>query len=183
MTEQDAPLFISRLCALAEVHNRELSAPAQMLYFDALKDFSIQDVLRALNEAVSGRLFFPVPAVIREILQGSAEDRAEIAWQTWKEAARKHGSYVSLVLYDAALADTIIAVFGGWPQACAVDLSDEMWAAKRKEFARVYRIMQQRDLTGTRRLAGLSELQNTNPEWSAHTPVAEIGAPERKKLT
>lgn len=183
MTEQDAPIFIGRLLAIAEVYNRELSAPAQMLYFDALKEFPLTDVLNALEQAINGKLYFPVPAIIRELLIGSEEDQVETAWQEWKLAARRHGSYVSLVLHDSALAETLVAVFGGWPQACSAELSDEMWSAKRKEFSRVYRVMVKRELSGPRRLAGLAEIQNTNPEWEHHTPIAHIGTADRKQLT
>jgi hypothetical protein len=86
------------------------------------------------------------------------------------------GSYASVVVEDAALGETITALFGSWPAACLADLSPEMWASKRKEFGRVYRVMRQRNLDGVRYLPGIAERDNGFRNHSLrHVPVARIG--------
>ncbi len=181
MTTDELPAFTSRILAVAELYNEKLSEAKILLYFDALLDLPLETVFRGFKEAVQQSDWFPRPARVREIVLGTRTDKAEAAWIAWKEAARRHGSYTSLIIEDPALAETIIAVFTSWPAACALELSDEMWSSKRKEFERVYRIMERRELKGPLRLAGLAEIQNTNPEWQKHTPVAHIGDSDKPK--
>lgn len=182
MTENNREAFGRDMLMMASGYNAPMSDLRIELYFAALHDLDIAIVERAITVAVNRCKFCPTIADLREVVDGSQTDRAELAWMTWKEAARKHGAYTSLDCADAAFAETILAVFTSWPAACSLDLSDEMWAAKRKEFERVYRVMERRELGGSRRLAGIAELQNTNPEWTRHTPIAYIGAITQKQL-
>lgn len=183
MIEDDRPQFARDMFMMASGFNAPMNDLRIELYFAALKDLEIGTIEHAITVAVNRCKFCPTIAEIREVVNGSQTDRAELAWLTWKELAHKHGAYTSLEIADPAFAETILAVFGSWASACSLSLSDEMWAAKRKEFERVFRVMEMRELTGSRRLAGIAELQNTNPEWAQHTPVAQVGSLTRKQLT
>lgn len=169
--------FIAKLCELGELLEAKSLSPArQTLYFEALEDLPLKAVLIGLRVAAKTCTFMPKPAEIRKLAVGDEEDYAERAWMAFKQAMSKLGSYTSLVTQDAAVADTIIAVFGGWPEACAADLSPEMWSSKRKEFGRVYRVLRDRGLTGARYLAGVCERQNAGRlEWQKYNPVGVIG--------
>jgi hypothetical protein len=133
------------------------------MYFRALQDLPWETVKVGCRRALSQCRFLPKPVEIRELAGGpveSAEDRTERAWLAWRNAARAVGSYKSLVIQESALAMTLVAMFGGWPQACTAEFSAEMWAAKRKEFGRVYRVMQSRETGGPVRLPGHHERTN-----------------------
>lgn len=177
MTNQESPNFFSRLKALAELFDAKFSEAKATLYFEALKDLPLEAVIRALNQAVKSCTFMPRPAELRNFALGDSEDRAEGAWISFRETMKRAGSYASLSIADAALGETIIAMFGSWPQACAQELSPEMWSSKRKEFARVYHVMCQRNLSGSRYLAGICEQQNgSKRDWLRYVPVHRLDA-------
>ena len=119
-----------------------------------------------VTAAVRTFKFMPKPAEIRVLAIGDTEDLAEQAWLNWKKAARIAGAYASIATDDPALGEALVSIFGGWPEACLIELSPEMWAAKRKEFGRVYRVMAERRLVGPRYLPGLCERANAGqPDW------------------
>lgn len=177
MTNKESPEFLRRLKALAELFDAKFSEAKATLYFEALKDLPLKAVIRALNQAVKACTFMPRPAELRNFALGDSEDRAESAWILFREAMKRAGSYASLAITDAALAETIVAMFGSWPQACSQEFSPEMWSSKRKEFARVYHVMCQRNLSGSRYLTGISEQQNAGKkDWLKYVPVHRIDA-------
>lgn len=175
MDTSDNDEFCNRIVALGEIFNAQLSPQKQALYFEALRDLPFPAVAQALNDAARTCTWFPKPAEIRTLALGDAEDATEAAWMQFQAAMRAVGGYSSLVVRDTALADTITAVFQSWPAACDLDLSPEMWAAKRKEFGRVYRVVRQRGQVGGRYLFGIHERHNAGrSEWMQYTPVAEL---------
>lgn len=173
MTIDDNGEFRRRLITLAELFDLKLAPTRQALYFEALRDLSFEAVAQALNQAAKSCTFFPRPAELRTFALGDAEDRVEAAWMRLRSALGRVGAYSSLAITDPTLAETILAVFQSWPEACATELSPEMWAAKRKEFGRVYRVVQGRQLVGPRYLPGICERQNGGKaDWQQFVPVA-----------
>jgi hypothetical protein len=180
----DSGEFGRRLITLGELFDLKLAATRQALYFEALRDLPFEVVIQALNQAVKVCTFFPKPAELRKFAVGDNEDQAELAWMALSGAMRAAGGYASVLLDDPALGETIVAVFGGWPQACAMDLSPEMWASKRKEFGRVYRVLRDRGLTGVRYLPGICEQQNDGrAEWMQYVPIKRLGSEGVQTLT
>lgn len=175
MTTDDNTEFRNRLVALAELFDAKIAATRQALYFEALRDLPFEQVVQALTQAARACKFFPKPAELRSLAVGDIEDATEAAWMAFKGAMARAGAYSSLATSNASLGETIVAVFGSWPQACATELSPEMWAAKRKEFGRVFRVLAGRGLDGARYLAGVCEAQNAGREdWTRHIPVAVL---------
>lgn len=170
MTRDDFAPFVDQLVVLAEIFNVSLSAAAQVLYFEALCDLEVADVARALAECSRSCTFMPKPAEIRARAVGDSELEVEMAWQTYKDLARRIGGYGSVSFDDPALATTLVAVFGGWEQACFADFTPEMWVAKRREFGRVYAMQRQRG-GGRRQLPGFIERENTLRGYQA--PAAD----------
>lgn len=176
--------FRNRLVMLAELFDVKLSPQRVALYFEALRDLPFVDVARGLNAAVKGCTFMPKPAEIRRLAVGDDEDQTERAWLALKAAMGAAGAYSSLAIEDPALAETITAMWGDWPRACSEELSPEMWASKRKEFGRIYRVMVNRQLEGGRYLAGICEQQNANrDDWQRFNPVALVTFGEVRRLT
>lgn len=175
MNTEHASEFSRRLSALAEIFDVKLSPARSALYFEALRDLPVEAVVGALGHAAKACTFFPKPAELRAFVVGDSEDVAEQAWLAFKGAVRRLGYMASVSIHDAALAESIVAVFGSWSQACTLDLSAEMWASKRKEFGRVYRVMRQRRLSGGRYLIGQAEQQNAGRrDWLRFVPVGRI---------
>ena len=183
MDVADNAEFRHRLMLLAEVFDLKLAATRQALYFEALRDVPFEGVIQAMNQAVKTCTFFPKPAELRAFALGDDEDRAEAAWLLCRQAMRQAGAYASLAVQDPALAETILAVFGSWPQACQTDLSPEMWASTRKTWGRVYRVITGRQLVGARYLAGVCEQQNAGRlDWQRYVPVHLVAGETVRKL-
>jgi hypothetical protein len=183
MDIHDNTEFRNRLVVLAELFDLKLAPTRQALYFEALRDLSFEAVASALNQAAKMCKFFPRPAELRALAVGDVEDATEGAWMAFRKAMTAVGGYASLITTHAVLGETITAVFGSWPDACALELSPEMWAAKRKEFGRVFRVLTGRGLDGARYLAGICETQNAGKDaWKKFTPVALLEADGSRML-
>jgi hypothetical protein len=78
------------------------------------------------------------------MILGGDEDAIEAAWVVFRQAMVRHGAYATVITQDHALGETVLTMFRSWPDACKTDLSPEMWAAKRKEFSRVYSMLRRR---------------------------------------
>lgn len=177
--------FRERLVGLAEVYDVKLSPQRVAIYFEALRDLAWSDVARALTEAVKTSTFMPRPAELRKLAVGDFEDQAEQAWMIFQAAMKQAGAYASIATTDPALGEAILAVFGSWPAACTVELSPEMWASKRKEFGRAYRVIANRALTGSRYLLGICEQQNRDrktDDWQKFAPVHLIEGDQIRPL-
>lgn len=176
MHVNDSGEFVRRLVVLGELFDVALSPAKQALYFEALRDLPFPEVAVSLNAAAKACTFMPKPAELRKLAIGDDEDLAEQAWLAFRGAMRSAGAYASLATQDPALGDTIVAMFGGWPEACSEELSPEMWSSRRKEFGRVYRVLKDRGLRGSRYLPGTCEQGNAGrPEWLKYVNVAVLG--------
>lgn len=179
----DSTEFRNRLVALAELFDGKLSASKQALYFEALRDIPFPDVAAAIGAAVKACTFMPKPAELRKLAVGDSEDLAEAAWLLFRQALRSVGAYTSIALTDAALGETVLALFGGWPEACRAEYSPEMWSSKRKEFGRIYRVFRDRALGGARYLPGLTEMANAGREdWRKYFALAVLDGHEVLRL-
>lgn len=139
MTTDDGAEFFSRLNALADFFNAKLSEAVATMYFDALADIPMERLIPALNRATKDCTFMPKPVEIRSFASGNVDDHAQIEWNAWRRAASLGGAAATLVCSNH-LADALTWTFGGWVDACVMELSPEMWASKRKEFLVNYRI-------------------------------------------
>jgi hypothetical protein len=184
MTAADLPAFTANLIGLQELlGGPPLSETRLALYCDAVSDLPLDTLLPAIREAARTSTFFPKPAELRALAQGDTADGVERGWLLFRKAMRHIGAYASIATVDPALGAAIEAIFGSWPEACAAELSPEMWTAKRKEFERVYRVFGQRGLPGARYLPGLIEQQNGGrAEWRQYTTLAVIGATAIERL-
>lgn len=171
MTDRERPEFAKALAVLSQAHNESVNELRAEAYWLALNDIPLVDFQRACFRAMRELRFFPKPVELRDLVFGSVQDAIESAWTSWRNAARRLGGTTSVAFSDAALAETLKQIFGGWPEACACELSPEMWSAKRKEFERVYRLMREKSWSAPHMLAGSHERNNASlREWSRFTP-------------
>ena len=157
MTAEDRPRFTRALFVLAETFKEPMNDLRLEGYWMVLADFPINDVEHAIVRAMEEcRDFFPRPAVIRDFVLGSFVGAEEAAWLEYKRLARTVGGYASPEM-DAALAQTLVFVFGSWQAACWSDFTPEMWASKRKEFGRTYHALRTRGIGGPSKVIGFFE--------------------------
>ncbi len=175
MTTDDAPRFVERLTAVAEVFDAKLSEAKLTLYFEALKDLALADVLEGMGLAVRTCKFMPKPVELRELAVGTVEDRGEEAWIEFKDAMRRLGAYRAPV-FESVLAFAITDTFGSWSAACEADLSPEMWASKRKEFLRAFRRHHQReaDYPPVMQLTGIFGITDGRPALHEYVEPKQV---------
>src|SRR5262249_36682570 len=170
MTKEDAIRFAKAFGLLAEAFGEGISSTRTKVYFRALGDLDIAQVERAIDMVVRDCKFFPKPAELREMIEGSQDDRAQQAWIALKKIAPRFANWPSLYCEDPATAQAILATFGSW-LACAEFLntcSAEMEASKQKEFLRNYRTESRRPSEHqSRYLPGQFEIANREnlPFW------------------
>lgn len=188
MTKQDMPEFL-KLCALmSQAFDKPLGDALAKIYFEGLADFSIEQVAAAVNQAVKTKTFLPKVAELRQLVEGSIEDRASQAWAAFLDAVRD-GGMSSVQFFEPAAAIAMDAVFGGWTQATRLlsagwtptdfndhtggGCTDEMLAHYQKAFLRQYvaALNLSREVELYR--PGLSEIsmRESGGAWAQRTPL------------
>ena len=154
MTNEDSPLFVRAMGMLNLAYPRQQISPqSQALYFERLRRFSIQAVTRAIEHAVDhGGEFPPSIARLIELIEGTPEDRAALAWGRVHNAAlRGYGTYRPLDFGDEVIHATVAAM-GGWGVLSELSHRDAEGvdaAVKRKEFVHLYVIYANRGVPAT----------------------------------
>jgi hypothetical protein len=188
MTDHDRKEF-AQLCALmSQALDRPMSKALIGIYFDGLKDFDIEQVASAVNQAVRTKTFMPKVAELRQLIEGAVDDRAAQAWAGFLEAAAD-GGQSSVRFADQATARAMDAVFGGWVQACRLlsaggtdergrqvgGCSDEMLASYQKQFARQYVAALHAPREAELYRPGLSEMsmREGSGSWSLRIPTLD----------
>ncbi len=121
MTNADRPAFAVLMLGLGETYGEAISDARMEIYFAALADLELRDVRMAANAHVRLEKFFPRPAELRSALQGSAEDRADLAWQAVLALVRRHGYYnppADDAWPDAVTRKAALNLYGGWRSLC-----------------------------------------------------------------
>lgn len=127
MREADFETFAALLAAEAEIRNaKPLSEGALLLWWQRMARFELAQVQRALDrhsqDAERGR-FMPQPADLIRFLEGSATDKAALAWGKAIDAASRVGAYTDVVFDDAAI-HAAVEDLGGWPKFCRSEAKD-----------------------------------------------------------
>ena len=119
MTSADREAFALLMTGLSETYNEPVSVARMEVYFAALADLELADVRRSATVLVRTSKFFPRPAELREAIDGSSEDRAELAWMQLLQLVRRVG-YMGTPDFggDAALQRSALELYGGWGRLC-----------------------------------------------------------------
>ena len=115
---QDSELveFSTLLAGLGELYERKLSKTLIEIYWTALKEYSLDDVKKAVNNIVATHKYatFPKPAEFIEYINPSqaAEDQAELMmkefWQRFDDSGYHNFTWDNPVLAMA------VELYGGW---------------------------------------------------------------------
>ena len=122
MTDTDAADFATLMLGLGETYGEPVSDARIEIYFAALSDMTLPEIRAAATAHVRGCKFFPRPAELREGLDGSAEDRAELAWLSVMRIVRAFGFYNEPPLdawMDEATRRAALDLYGGWRGLCS----------------------------------------------------------------
>lgn len=156
MHESDDNKFSALMTGLCEAYGYTPTARRVALYKHALADLSYEELRDACARVVRESKFFPTIADLRRHVEPVEDDAALIGWAGLQNAAEAVGSYSSIVLEDGAVGAAVIAVFGSWPQFCA--LSEAAVAGRQKEFIAAYRQAKRTGKGLAMRLQGTCEI-------------------------
>ena len=141
MTNSDKEEFAKLFYGIGELYDKPVSKNILQLYFNALIEFYIDEVIHAAGKHaldVKHGSFFPKPADIARHIESKAlkaESRAEIAWAQIINAISRTGSYGSLNIDDKQ-AMAAVKALGSWKDLCMTDTDKLTW--KKKEFMSIY---------------------------------------------
>lgn len=168
MKEQDFQTFGRALQTLGAMYDKELSRPLIELYFSALADMSLEDVLRGIKTLTGTAQFMPKPVEIRNAVIPDVKGQALLAFDRVIKAISEVGTYESVVFDDPAI-HAVVEAMGGWTEF-GQKQADDPWL--RKEFERLYQVYAKADLRGVpRRLIGYLELGNGSRGYKTKPPV------------
>lgn len=160
-------MFKQYMTALCEIHNKTTSTLLLSLYWKVLEPFTDEQCEEAFKQLIYEGKFFPKPADFNEILRGSKEDRAVIAWGEVVEAIRRTGPYQSVCFADTTI-HSVIEFMGGWPATGDWPESELKW--KQKEFERLYAIMKDKG-SDKKYLPGIQEIENAANGFEINPPI------------
>jgi hypothetical protein len=137
MQENDIGEFGKIILGLSEIFGGEMSPIAIDIYFNALSDFTIDEVSKGISSVVKSRVYngMPKPAEIIEAISGSSNVQAITAWDEVLTDIRKRGRLQG-GKFDNPAIEQAIRVCGGWEKICAGDEQDLQWV--KKEFIEAY---------------------------------------------
>lgn len=161
------------------------SETALALAFEALRQYQLIDVARAIHRLMRESPYKIKPADIVRVIGGTPSDRSALAWQTFKRALFEHGSFDSVAFGDAA-AHYAIMRMGGWERVAKEleILDDRELEFRSKTWRQIYErgleVASFDDVPGRekvpRYLWGECERNNREGGWSLDaTPIHEIG--------
>ena len=149
-------LFREYMVLLGEIHNRELSDLLLDAYWKILEPFSDDACKKSFDQLIAISKFFPKPPDFLEILRGTIQDTAVLAWEKVDSTVKSHGPYVS-VKFDDDVIHSCIELMGGWVALCNEDIKNWHW--KQKEFVQLYATLSKKNIH-PEYLPGIVEKEN-----------------------
>jgi hypothetical protein len=145
MKPADADAFSLEMVKAAEIHREQLSEARIVAYFEILAKCELDDLRDAFKAHSRSCKFFPKPSELIELIEGSLEDQAELAWMDVRKVIRGEAQLQVVAHSDPAITPAVYSVFGGWLEAQQVRTDDLPF--RRRDFIRCYRTMatRQRD--------------------------------------
>lgn len=123
---------------LADHFNASLSKNSIMLYFDMLKRYSKDELLRARTEILATRKYPSMPQIAEfiEILEGTEQDKSIKALEDLEYAINAFGQYKSVAFKDGAIMRAVEHI-GGWIKVCTASEDEYKWL--KKDFINAYK--------------------------------------------
>ena len=140
MDKTDLKAFEQIMTSLNELYgdpSKQISDLKMELYYKALSDLSIEQLNDAVNILCQTKTIktWPLPAEIRQAVEGNPQDKAQVAFDKLITAVRSIGSYQTVIFDDPAI-HAFVQSYGGWEEICDKTVDD--WKYMRNEFVRGY---------------------------------------------
>jgi hypothetical protein len=157
-TKNDKEIFDSILIAMAEIYDQTLSEERLSLYFEALKDMTLEQFRESANRVAKTSRFFPKPVDFRESITTSIDDKAMQALIKLEDACKRIG-YDKSVVFDDPIIHMVVRALGDWQAICV--MSEDEWKWKRKEFMSLYRVFSANPREYPEKLIGYHDHKST----------------------
>jgi len=182
MINQDRDRFEVMLLGLAEIFKEDLSNERVDLYYLALEDMDIEDVIMAGNILVRSVKFFPKPVEFRENIITGTEDIASIAYLKFFKACA-HTPDKTLI-FDDPIIHAVIDNLGGWNDELYdkwASVKDEVWL--RKHFEELYQTFAKCGVpkNTSKKFIGKVE-RNNEGRWSVSNRPVLVGSKDSPVL-
>jgi uncharacterized protein DUF6475 len=143
MKTNDLKKFTGIFITMHEIFGkgREPSEILITTYFEALKEFSIEEISKAVSAVIRKYKYdcLPKPAEIINQITGNPDDRALLAWGKFLKALQRYGHYHS-VRFDDPVIHSVVQAMGGWIKIADWQDKELQWNQKRfVEFYNSYR--------------------------------------------
>lgn len=126
MNQSDIQDFNSLLTSALAFYRQDVSGFAMSVWWQACERFDLDQIKKAFTRHAldpDRGQFAPKPADLIRILEGTAGNRALVAWGKAMEAAQRVGSY-SDVCFDDPVIHATIEDCGGWPKFCRTETAE-----------------------------------------------------------
>jgi hypothetical protein len=130
--------MIARTCFVQRKNREEWEEQIRFL-FELLSEYSLDCVKQAMYRHVKTQKFFPTPADITRLIEGSPEERSLAAWRLFLRAVGRYGYYDSVRFPDPAY-HYAIGQLGGWERLCEElhSLTDREIQFRAKDWRQLY---------------------------------------------
>jgi len=120
MTSSDLAAFGKNMLVLSKAFNEPLDDQGIRVdaYFDALSDLSIEQVHAAVRLSLRSCRFFPKPVELRELVMGTPDANADVAWGELTREIARVGYLGTPRFSDERTAITVREVWGSWLRLC-----------------------------------------------------------------
>jgi hypothetical protein len=118
VTTTDRPAFAELMLGIGEAYGEAVSSARMEIYFAALGDLSLDAIRQAATVHVRTQKFFPRVAELREAIEGSADERADLAWVQLLRLVRRVGYMETPTWEDPTMARAACDLYGGWRALC-----------------------------------------------------------------
>ena len=142
------------------------------LWGEMFKKYTDKQLTKAVGDFLRIGKFFPKVSDIIELVEGTSEDEAELAWLSLIEKMESKGHYQSVSFSKYPAIGAVIEGLGGWLYICDMKIDEKKWA--KKEFIKLYPIMKKRGQYPLK-LTGQFELDNSNKGYTNESMVERCG--------
>lgn len=155
--------FVRGMTILKEAFpSRKINAK---VYFTALEDLTGPEFLASVLKIVqkTAKLYQDdnLIAMIRENVEGSVRDLAELAWTKARTGIITAGAYRT-VTFDDPVINGVIEAIGGWEKFCGMEISEEPF--RKKDFLSLYESISKTGRECPGKLVGYCERVNGHEE-------------------
>jgi len=151
--------FLKSISVLESAFDKKLSKGAINIYWSRIKKYTDSEFKKAVIRCVDELNYFPKVAELKNILEGTSEDEAELAWICLLNKIEREDYYKSVSFPDYPAIGAVVEAMGGWIEICDMKIDEEKWV--KKEFIKMYPIMKKRG-DYPDKLIGQFELDNGN---------------------